>query len=454
MLPVFHHDRGGLSNQLFVLGTPGAPAARKGKHPQLVGLVGTIAPLDELQFLKSIEGGTDVILADSDGLGHVRNGLDTDAAVAASPGDSHEDPEVPGVLLVNEADLIQFPGNDEVNLFFLFLVGGVREHLQCIADFFKKEANEVAVSWEKAVRKEKKSKVECQSEMADIIARAGREATVGRLTLDKARRYLMEIYRLASGEEFPSYSVSEWLTHWLDESEKRVGEATMRRYHTSVRDVLKVLGSSGEKDIALLTTEDVLRVRDFLRKSGGKASTINYKVQDFKSAIKAAFERGIIDRNVGLSVDALTTEDSDIKAGFSSEEVQQLIEAANHDWKGAILIAAQTGLRLTNIAELKWSEVDLEKRQFVLTPVKQKRGKSVVITIPMSRAVIEFFRGTEEKKSGPVFPRLSERQTSTLSTTFSNLMKKAEVPKETQLPGGKVGKRSFHSLRHYCTASA
>lgn len=180
----------------------------------------------------------------------------------------------------------------------------------------KKEANEVAVSWEKAVRKEKKSKVECQSEMADIIARAGREATVGRLTLDKARRYLMEIYRLASGEEFPSYSVSEWLTHWLDESEKRVGEATMRRYHTSVRDVLKVLGSSGEKDIALLTTEDVLRVRDFLRKSGGKASTINYKVQDFKSAIKAAFERGIIDRNVGLSVDALTTEDSDIKAGF------------------------------------------------------------------------------------------------------------------------------------------
>jgi integrase len=44
---------------------------------------------------------------------------------------------------------------------------------------------------------------------------------------------------------------------------------------------------------------------------------------------------------------------------------------------------------------------------------------------------------------------LAGRQKATLSTSFRNLMTKAEIPREAPLPGGHTGVRSFHSLRHF-----
>lgn len=41
---------------------------------------------------------------------------------------------------------------------------------------------------------------------------------------------------------------------------------------------------------------------------------------------------------------------------------------------------------------------------------------------------------------------------SNVSTTFSNLMKKSGVPRDSVLPGGSKVKRSFDSLRHTFTS--
>lgn len=314
----------------------------------------------------------------------------------------------------------------------------------------------MAVGWQKAEARARKADAEMQPEIADVVTRAGREASAGQLTLDRARKHLMEIYRLATDEEFPSYSVEKWLQSWLKTNSKRVGDATMRRYQTSVTDILSALGTARKRDIALLTTEDVAKVQAKLSKSGTKASTTNFKVQDFKNAIRAAFEQGIIDRNVGAAVRALHTSDSELRTEFTRDEIKKLITTASHDWKGAILVAALTGLRLSNIAELKWSEVDMNNRELVLVPVKQRKGKEEVISIPLATPLETFLKNRFEsagKSSGPVFPKLSGRQPATLSTTFNNLIKKTGIPKEVDLPGGKKGTRSFHSLRHFYVSS-
>ncbi|NLT71003.1 MAG: site-specific integrase, partial [Verrucomicrobiaceae bacterium] len=188
----------------------------------------------------------------------------------------------------------------------------------------KQRAIEVAVDWEKAEAAALKAHADLQPGMAAIVAKAGREASAGQLTLDRARKHLMELYRLGSGEEFPSYSVQEWLGHWLNESRKRISDATMRRYETSVADILKALGTAQKKNIALLTTEDVQRAQTALSKGDTKASTANFKIQDFKNAIRAAFEQGVIERNVGLPVKPLPTEDSDLRGEFTVAEIRKL----------------------------------------------------------------------------------------------------------------------------------
>ena len=316
----------------------------------------------------------------------------------------------------------------------------------------KQRAIEVAVEWEKAEAAALKAHANLQPEIAAVVAKAGREASAGQLTLDKARRHLMEIYRLCSNEEFPAYSIKDWLKHWLVENRKRVSDATMVRYENSVSAVLDALGSTQRKDITLLTTEDVQRVQTTLAKGDTKASTVNFKVQDFKNAIRAAFEQGIIDRNVGLPVKPLPTEDSELRGEFTIVEIRKLIAVATPDWKGAVLIAAQTGLRLSNIADLAWSEVHLKTRELVLTPVKQRKGKAEVICIPMTDAVHHLLQEQAKGKKpleGLVFLTLAGRQKATLSTSFRNLMNKAGIPREAPLPGGHTGVRSFHSLRHF-----
>ncbi len=149
---------------------------------------------------------------------------------------------------------------------------------------------------------------------------------------------------------------------------------------------------------------------------------------------------------------SLPTEDSELRGEFTIEEIRKLIATAKPDWKGAILIAAQTGLRLSNIAELDWSEVHLKTRELILTPVKQRKGKAEVIAIPMTDSVFQFLKKRAHGRKisdSPVFPDLAGRQKATLSTSFRNLMTKATIPREAPLPGGHIGVRSFHSLRHF-----
>ncbi|MCB1093462.1 MAG: tyrosine-type recombinase/integrase, partial [Verrucomicrobiae bacterium] len=294
----------------------------------------------------------------------------------------------------------------------------------------KQRAIEVAVEWEKAEAAVLKAHANLQPEIAAVVAKAGREASAGQLTLDKTRRHLMEIYRLCSNEEFPAYSIKDWLKHWLVENRKRVSDATMVRYENSVSAVLAALGTTQKKDITLLTTEDVQRVQSSLAKGDTKASTVNFKVQDFKNAIRAAFEQGIIDRNVGLPVKPLPTEDSELRGEFTITEIRKLIATATPDWKGAVLIAAQTGLRLSNIADLAWSEVHLKTRELILTPVKQRKGKAEIICIPMTDAVHSLLKEKAKGRNpleGPVFLTLAGRKKATLSTSFRNLMTKADI---------------------------
>lgn len=313
----------------------------------------------------------------------------------------------------------------------------------------KKEAQHLAFKWERDALKSMEAQRTVRSQFSEVVVNASRDASAGALTLDRARGYIMELYRLSNDEEFPTYTIGQWLDYWLKSVSQQIGPSTHSRYSLSVSDTKKALGSKASKNMQLLTTEDVSAVQQKLKKSGTKASTVNFKIQDFKSAIRAAFEQGVIDRNVGAPIKALPTEDSDIRGEFTPTEIEKLITAAKPDWKGAIIIGAHTGLRLSNVTNLCWENVDLENSVLILKPVKQRRGKKRVIPIPLSSSVMKLFHSIDAKKRGYVFKSLGGRTAATHSTAFSNLMTKAGVAKRIEIPGGDLAPRSFHSLRHF-----
>jgi integrase len=138
-------------------------------------------------------------------------------------------------------------------------------------------------------------------------------------------------------------------------------------------------------------------------------------------------------------------------------------------WRGMILAAAFTGLRLGDAAKLQWSSVDLEKKMITLMPAKTKRKKRMV-SIPIQPDLLELFEGitiTDDSPDAYVFPELATlgiSDRSGLSRTFISIMETAKVSRgkpskviadDDDDKGKGAGyityERGFHSLRHTFT---
>ena len=316
----------------------------------------------------------------------------------------------------------------------------------------KGEARDVANSLELVEKKAKREQLGLQQEMAEVINKAAIEAHKGTFTVEKARSFVMELYEIANHEELPSFTVNEWLEKWLSDKASNIKEKTMLRYSGSIRDVTKALGKIGNLPLELFTTQHAKNLRDTLIKNRRKArnATINVKLADFKSALTAAHEERLMQFNVGSAIKFLPEDDSKIVTHFEPEEVQKLIQATNReDWGLAVLLAAETGLRLSDVVSMDVKSIQFERQCLVVTPRKQMRAMNKKsVTVPLGSRTVERLKKFNPAKNGFLFPDLATKTSSTHSTNFSNLMIRAQVPKQVKLDNGAIGHRSFHSLRH------
>ncbi|BDS05416.1 hypothetical protein NT6N_04560 [Oceaniferula spumae] len=316
----------------------------------------------------------------------------------------------------------------------------------------KTDARAVAAKWELEEKKGKVHELSLQTELAEIVARAAVDANKGSLTVDKARSYVMQLFEISNHEELPGYSLEGWLDKWLEDKAPSLKLKTLTRYKSSIRAVKKALGKNARLPLELFSTQHAKALRDKLDKTKGAArnATVNVKLTDFKAAMTTAHDEGLTERNVGRAIRNLPEDDSKLVTHFEPKEVQILIDGTKKtDWKAVILIAATTGLRLSDIVGMKWSSVHLDKQCLVVSPEKQRKGKvKKTVNVPINEGVIKLLNLQGVKKSGYVFPNLSGKTTATHSTNFNNLMSGTGVPKTVTLDNGQEASRSFHSLRH------
>ena len=138
---------------------------------------------------------------------------------------------------------------------------------------------------------------------------------------------------------------------------------------------------------------------------------------------------------------------------FAVDEVAALVAGAEGDWKGAILLGATSGLRLGDIANLRWEALDLETG--LLRLQTQKTG--AVVVVPLHAGFLDWLAGQPRGiAKANIFPSLAGVETGGrkgLSVQFRDIMRKAGVAGRVSEPGGEKGRtrssKSFHSLRHH-----
>ncbi len=181
-------------------------------------------------------------------------------------------------------------------------------------------------------------------------------------------------------------------------------------------------------------------------------------MKTLSAMLNHAAKQGFIQSN---PVAAVELDDScgGTKEPFSPEEVGQLLAATKGTpWHGAILLAALTGLRLGDVANLRWSSVQLAeagRETLTVAPQKTKRkGKAIVIPLHSALVLLLTELAGVDDPDGFVFPPLAigTGGSNGLSSQFTRIMDGAGIERQISKAKGvgrRVSNKTFHSLRHY-----
>jgi hypothetical protein len=216
--------------------------------------------------------------------------------------------------------------------------------------------------------------------ICDAWAAAAEKARRGELTASASRKILAELVEISSGETLELYSTETWLRNWVTSKEGATAETTVKKYRQTCAAFIDHLGPRASASLASFSPADITKFRDRLLAEGRKAKTVNLAKDVLNIPFEAARRQGVIAFNPVAAVSNLRTSRRDAgskREAFSPEEIAQLVSSAEGDWKGAIILAATSGLRLGDIAGLQWSSVDLEVG--VLRVTTGKTGADVVL---------------------------------------------------------------------------
>lgn len=309
------------------------------------------------------------------------------------------------------------------------------------------------------LRKFKSTKATSRKEALRVCVEwstAAEKARAGKLYVAQARRVLNEILSTATGESLTEFTLTEWFKQFLANKTASSTPATIKRYTQVLGDFETYLGARAARPLAGVTPSDLIAYRDKLRTEGRAISTVNLIVRKILSVpFESARKLGYITTNPAAAVDEAKDKEEARAKGrepFSPEEVRSLLTAAGEsEWRGLILLAATSGLRLGDAARLTWGNVDMNRK--ILIVLTQKTDAEVAI--PLHVDFLEWL-GKQRRGIGkaPVFPELSQKPIGGrpgLSAGFKRIMEKAGIKSKAFVRKGEgrtTFSKGFHSFRH------
>lgn len=348
--------------------------------------------------------------------------------------------------------------------------GGLRQVRKSTGKTKKSEARIAADELERAEQGIIKAGTDKAQQAKAILAEMGAEIERETFTALSARKHLARLLFIATGEDMPAYTLESYTAEWLRRKASKSSKGTMGRYKSHIEAFLAFLGDERrKKPLESVTTQDVRKWSEDLQAKGLAGKTVRYYLKDVGSVYRAAISEGIVSFNpCSATIAEAKTGDSQSRKPFKLEEVAELAKSApSEEWRGLVLVAAFTGLRLGDGARLSWESVDLAKKTITLIPSKTKKKKKEVY-IPIHPDLLAYLMSApvaEDSPAAPVFPTLAKMKVGGgcgLSDTFTAIMAAAGVdrgkPSRVIEEGQDKGKgritweKGFHSFRHTFTS--
>lgn len=243
---------------------------------------------------------------------------------------------------------------------------------------------------------------------------------------------------------------AEWYRQCLIEERAETDNRTIRQRI----NIIRAFAQWALESTQALTADDVGPEEAFaysqvLGERGILGKTQNAYIGDLSTAWKMMVKRSKVERNPWAFVRVRRDKDREHTGrAFTKDELGRILKVAGevgHDWVGMVIVGAYTGLRMPDVARLKWSECDMKGGVIALEPSKTKRY-GIAVRIPMHRTVFAHLRSL--KRTGEyVFPFRATHpagyKARGTDVTFAQILAAAKVGKASERD-----KLSFHCLRH------
>ncbi|MEU8351010.1 tyrosine-type recombinase/integrase [Streptomyces sp. NPDC048845] len=200
---------------------------------------------------------------------------------------------------------------------------------------------------------------------------------------DAKRRELLA--KVDQGVPVPTKSakLAEWLPYWLENIVKpRRKRTTFAKYEVHVR--LYLVPKLGAKRLESLSVGDVRRFLAQLERQKS-AATAKESHRVLRTALMAACREELITRNVATLVEPPSAESRDLSP-WSLDETLAFLSASRLDpLYAAFVLAIALGFRRGEIVGLRWSDVDLDKREIRVRQQRQRVGGEAYDDDPKGR---------------------------------------------------------------------
>jgi len=190
------------------------------------------------------------------------------------------------------------------------------------------------------------------------------------------------------------------------------------------------LNHFGGKTIDEINSWHIEKYKSKRRSKGIKPSTVNRELTIIRRMFNLAIQWEMTERNPvrGVKFHKVSNERPNI---FSNEQLNTLLDDACPNLKLVIMTAFYSGLRLGELLNLKWKDIDFDNEFIYVRTSKNSESRAVPINPELKRQLAMY---QEKDDSKYVF---NYKDKGSLGSSFRKVMKRLGLKNLT-----------FHSLRH------
>jgi len=193
----------------------------------------------------------------------------------------------------------------------------------------------------------------------------------------------------------------------------------------------------GDKHLAKLSSEDIEKFKKEKLGTGAQKSTVNRYLAILRKMLNLAKEWGDFPENKQIRIQLLNEGDNRKERILTEDEEQRLFLTSSELVKSVVFFALNTGMRLREILNIKWSQIDLNEGHIKVENTKSRRNRLVGINTPLLQKLQELRLANDQSPYVYSNPR-TRKPYGDIRNGFIGACRRADI-KELR----------FHDLRHY-----